>query len=339
MILKSYLVEQNVEILKKYQSTLIYGENDGIKDDIKKTIKEKNKNSEIIIFFEEDVLKRNLLYENVFNQSLFSNKKIIFIQEASDKIIYKITECLEKENYNIQIYIFANLLDKKSKLRKLFEKNTKLAILPCYRDNDRTLINYINQDLKDYKGLTGEITNLIINNSNMDRKIIKNELIKIKDFFIGKKINKKEIFDILNIKNSNDFEEIRDKVLLGDIKSINKLLSETNILSEDAFFFLNMLNYRIMKLQEIIIISKKNNNNMDQVIQNLKPAIFWKDKPMIVQQLKKLNQKTLDQVLKEIGETELLMKKNSYLRNDVVIKDLIVKLSNKASFASSLSIN
>ena len=80
MILKSYLVEQNVEILKKYQSTLIYGENDGIKDDIKKTIKEKNKNSEIIIFFEEDVLKRNLLYENVFNQSLFSNKKIIFIQ-------------------------------------------------------------------------------------------------------------------------------------------------------------------------------------------------------------------------------------------------------------------
>ena len=59
MILKSYLIEQNVEILKKYQSTLFYGENDGIKDDIKKTIKEKNKNSEIIIFFEEDVLKSN----------------------------------------------------------------------------------------------------------------------------------------------------------------------------------------------------------------------------------------------------------------------------------------
>ena len=339
MILKSYLIEQNVEILKKYQSTLFYGENDGIKDDIKKTIKEKNKNSEIIIFFEEDVLKSNLLYENVFNQSLFSNKKIIFIQEVSDKIIYKISECLEKENYNIQIYIFANLLDKKSKLRSLFEKNIKLAILPCYKDNDRTLINYINQDLKDYKGLTGEITNLIINNSNKDRKIIKNELIKIKDFFIGKKIKKKEIFDILNIKSDNDFEEIRDKVLLGDIKSINKLLSETNILSEDTFFFLSMLNHRIMKLQEIIKISKINNNKMDQVIQNLKPAIFWKDKPMIVQQLKKLNQDTLDQILKEIGETELLMKRNSYLRNDVVIKDLIVKLSNKASFASSLLIN
>ena len=39
MILKSYIVEQNVEVLKNYQATLIYGENIGIKDDIKLKIK------------------------------------------------------------------------------------------------------------------------------------------------------------------------------------------------------------------------------------------------------------------------------------------------------------
>ena len=39
MILKSYLVEQNINLLDKYFITLIYGENIGMKDDIKDDIK------------------------------------------------------------------------------------------------------------------------------------------------------------------------------------------------------------------------------------------------------------------------------------------------------------
>ena len=50
MILKSYIVEQNIEILKNYQATLIYGQNGGIKDDVKQQIKNQNKNIEIINF-------------------------------------------------------------------------------------------------------------------------------------------------------------------------------------------------------------------------------------------------------------------------------------------------
>ena len=62
MILKSYIVEQNIEVLNGYQGVLIHGKNHGIKDDVKKKIRNKNKNSEIIIFFEEEILKeKNIL--------------------------------------------------------------------------------------------------------------------------------------------------------------------------------------------------------------------------------------------------------------------------------------
>ena len=132
MILKSYIVEQNIDILKKYKATLIYGENNGIKDDIKEEIRNKNKNSDVINFFENDLFKNNLLYENIANRSLFTERKIIFIQEASDKIFEQIEECLEKENKEIKVYIFADKLEKKSKLRNLFEKDKGLAIFPCY---------------------------------------------------------------------------------------------------------------------------------------------------------------------------------------------------------------
>ena len=330
MILKSYLVERNVEILKNYQATIIYGVNNGTKDDIKEQIKEQNKDCEIITFFENDISKKDLLYENTTNQSLFASKKIIFIQEASDKIFDEISACLQKANKEVQIYIFSENLEKKSKLRNFFEKDKKLASIACYEDNERTLLNYINRELKEFKGLTGEITNIIINNSNLDRKIIKNELIKIKTFFSEKKINKDQIIEILNIKNDGGFDDIRDKALMGEKLKVNKLLSETEILNDEAFFYLNNLSHRVMRLHEIFKGSK-NNSEYDRILENLKPPIFWKDKPIIQQQLRKWNLKKIEEMLFKIAETEILMKKNSYIKNDVIIKDLIIKLTNKAS--------
>ena len=333
MILKSYIVEQDVEILKNYKATLIYGENNGIKNDVKQKIKDNNDGAEILNFFEADILKNNLLYDNVSNQSLFSEKKIIFIQEASDKVFDQIEESIEKENNDIKIYIFADILEKKSKLRNLFEKDSQLAIFPCYEDNERTLITYINKEMQDFKGLTGEIINLIIYNSNLDRRVIKNEINKIKNFFLSRKINKEEILEILNIKNDSGFDEIRDKALVGEKTKVNKLLSETEILNEEAFFYLNILNYRILRLHQILKMNQ-DDNNFEKTLKDLKPPIFWKDKPIIIQQLKKWNKKKIEEIIIKIGETEILMKKSSQLRNDVIIKDLIINLTNKASTTS-----
>ena len=334
MILKSYIVEQNLDILKNYQATLIYGENNGIKNDIKEKIKNQNKDCEIINFFESDILNNDFLYENIANESLFTRKKVIFIHESSDKIFDKVLECLEKENNNVKIYILSENLDRKSKLRSWFEKAKKLAIFPCYKDNEKTLNVYISKKLKGYGGLTGEIISLIINNSNMDRMIIKNELLKIESFFKEKKVKKEQILEILNIKNDGAFEEIRDKALSGEKSKINQLLSETEILNEEVFFYLNNLNYRIMRLYEIIKKSECNENDYEQVIESFKPPIFWKDKTTIIQQLKKWTPKKLEEMITKIGKTEILMKKSSYLKNEVIIKDLIISLTNKASATS-----
>jgi len=330
VIIKSYIVEQNIETLNNYQAILLYGENDGIKYDIKSKLIERNKDAEIINLFEEEIIKkRNILYENIVNDSLFSEKKIIIIQSASDKILSEIDESLKKNKKN-KVYIFSEKLDKKSKLRNLFEKSKSLAILCCYEDNERTLINYISQELSGYKGLTGELINLIISNSNMNRRVIQSELIKIKHFFIDKNLKKEQVFELLNVKYNTDFDEIRDSALIGEKKKINKLLSEIELLNEEGFFYLNILNYRIIRLLEIQKLNK-NYNSYEQSIENLKPPIFWKDKPIYIQQLKRWDLNKLNKAVSKILETEVLMKKNSHLRNDIVIKDLIISLSNQAS--------
>jgi len=164
----------------------------------------------------------------------------------------------------------------------------------------------------------------------MNRKIIQSEIVKIKDFFSEKKLDKEQLIEILNIKNNTDFDEIRDCALIGDTKKINFLLSNIELINEDSFFYLHNLNYRIIKL---LVIQRVNGNinNYEQTIENLRPPIFWKDKSIYLQQLKKWNLKKLERAAYKIGETEIIMKKNSYLRNDILIKDLIISLTNEAS--------
>ena len=136
----------------------------------------------------------------------------------------------------------------------------------------------------------------------------------------------------MNIKNDSGFEEIRDTALIGKKDKINKLLSELNLLSEDSFFYLNSLNYRILKLIEIQKINQTY-KNYEQALESLKPPIFWKDKPIYLQQLKKWNMPKLNKAANKISNAEILMKKNSIVRNDIVIKDLIISLSEEASIS------
>ena len=71
-------------------------------------------------------------------------------------------------------------------------------------------------------------------------------------------------------------------------------------------------------------------NNYEETIEKIKPPIFWKDKPIYLKQLKIWNLKKLNETVNKIGETEVLMKKNSQIKKDVIIKNLIVSISQEA---------
>ena len=297
MIVKSYIAEQDYSALNNYKSILFYGENAGIKEDYKEFVREKSGDTEIINLFQEELIKNNeIILEEVNNSSLFSAKKIIFINNVSDKIFNLISTCIEKANEDIKFYIFSEILDKKSKLRNYFEKDKKNAVIACYQDDERRLTSYINLKLKGYNGLSPEVINLIIGNSNLDRRVIKNEISKIKLCFKDKIIKKDQLEELLNIKSDTTFDKIRDACLLGDSKKVNKLLGELDFQSESFVFYLYSLNNRAMKLLEIINTNEQT-KDVDIALETIKPKIFWKDKPIYLQQIKKWNQDNLQHIL------------------------------------------
>ena len=61
-------------------------------------------------------------------------------------------------------------------------------------------------------------------------------------------------------------------------------------------------------------------------VTNLKPPIFWKDKPVLIEQAKKWNKIKILTALNKTYETELQLKSNSSIKKDLLIKNLIVDL-------------
>ena len=142
MILKSFEIEK-IKIEGK-NFFLFYGENQGYKSQV---IKEKFENEfkESTYNYEEtEILKnKNNFFDNILSKSFFENKKLIIINRVSDKFKDILDELIEKKIEDLVLILNANILEKKSKIRSLFEKGKNTFCVPFYEDNNQTLANIV----------------------------------------------------------------------------------------------------------------------------------------------------------------------------------------------------
>ena len=326
MIHKSYLIEQNLGLLKN-NFALFYGENLGLINEFKnKLIKDKSIST--LNFTQNEILaNENILKNEIYNISLFANNKIIFIQDASDKILKIIEEIVPKID-ETKIYLFSSTLDKKSKLRKFCEKEQKIDVIPCYKDNEITIKKIINNYLNSYSGVTPKIINLLLTISSNDRVKLYNELSKIRTYFHKGTIDYESLIKLLNLKEDDDFDLIKDSAISGKRNITNQLLDSTVIESEKISYYISMINLRLNKLLEIL---KKNNSNIEKSISELKPPIFWKDKSNFIEQVKIWDKRKLASALKQTYALELKIKSDSNVNKHTLMKKLIVDICELAN--------
>ena len=88
--------------------------------------------------------------------------------------------------------------------------------------------------------------------------------------------------------------------------------------------YLSLISQRLFKLNEVYYL--KDNTNLESAINNLKPAVFWKDKPIFLNQAKKWNIKKVKKTLSKIYNLELTMKSNTVINTNILIKGLLLDL-------------
>jgi len=243
----------------------------------------------------------------------------------------KILDLIKNIEINLdenKIFLFADILDKKSKIRSHFEKSPNLGAVACYEDNEQTIKSIIKEKLKDFNGLDAFNINMIYESCNMDRVKLNNELSKIILFFQNKKIETENLELLLNIKINTDFDTLKDTAFTGDLDKTNKLLSNTVIDSEKNIYYLNIINLRLNQLNEI-----RNNStgDLEAAINNLRPPVFWKNKPNLLTQAKKWDKNKITNILSKTYDLEITFKSNQFIKKDVLIKNLLVEMCRTAN--------
>ena len=328
MIYKSYLVENNFNTVKN-NIVLFYGENLGLLNQFRETIKKTKKESKILIFDQDQITKiSSLLFEELNNKSLFEEIKVIIINNCNDKILEIIRESINiiKDN---KIYLFSSELEKKSKIRTFFEKEKNLAIVPCYKDNQITIRALISKELKNYIGLTPNIINYLSENVSLDRMKLINEINKIKTYFQNTPIDYNKLEKLLNLQEDDDFNTIKNHAINGDLKKTNDLLSTCVLDKEKSIYYLALINQRLNKLNELDL----QKGNLEKNINELKPPIFWKEKTMFLAQAKSWNKDKIIKALSITYDCEMRIKTTSEINKNIILKKLLIDVCNLANAA------
>ena len=311
MIIKSFELEKLVS--SNLNIHLIYGNNEGIKQDIIRNFYTKNYQGEVLKYDEQEILNnKDEFISSLLTKSLFESEKLIIISRGTDKLSNIIIELLERKEIESKIIIKCSNLEKKSKIRNLFEKEKQLICTPVYEDDNRSLNFIINNFLKDNKFyLSQEIKNILIERSNGDRINLKNELSKLKNLSISrKKLSIEDVLKLSNLTENYSVFELSDNYLAKNSKKVSNILNENNYSSEDCILIIRTIlnkSKRLLKIKTEI----DNNLNIDQVISSFKPPIFWKEKDIVKKQAQSWSTNEVKEIIFKINHLEALIKKNS----------------------------
>jgi len=311
MIIKSF--ELTKIDLKKNQFFLLYGENEGHKKQVIEESFKKFYTNNIYPYEENEILQNEgVFFNNILSKSFFEKEKLIVISRVSDKIENLINEILEKNIEDLVIVLNAGVLEKKSKLRSFFEKDKKTICIPFYEDNNQTLSSIINTFFRNNKvPISQQSINLIVQRCRGDRQNLKNELEKIESFIKNKtKIKIEDLLKLTNLAENYSVSDLVDSCLAKNTKKTINILNENNYSLEDCILIIRSFlikSKRLLKLSRSI----KDKKNIDEAISTFKPPIFWKDKEIIKIQIKNWSFNAIENLIYEINETELLIKKNS----------------------------
>lgn len=323
MLIKTF--ELNKLKKSSFNLFLLYGKNEGLQNEIIRDHFTSKFEGEIIKYEENEFISNvQIILSEMMNRSLFEEKKIIIISRASDKILRTIEEIKEKKPQDIVLILKAQSLDKKSKLRILFEKDKFLITIPFYEDDERTLSSITNNFLNKNKiNLSRETVNLLTSRSNGKRENLYNELDKILNFsFSRKKILYEDVQKLSNLGENYELNKLANYYLAKNTKFVAKILNENNYSDEDCILILRTILNKSKRLLRVLE-KKIERNSLNHAISDMKPPIFWKEKEIVKKQASLWNLSDLKKKIYEINDIENVVKTNS--KNSInLVSDFIV---------------
>ena len=326
MKIKSYQIEECIK-KSKFCSYLIYGQNKGlVKEKINK-IKEifSNINKEVeTIKLTNDEIKENpeKLYNEFNTFSLSRNKKLLHILNVKDDIKNIIEETINPNPFCLVLFESGELTPK-SKIRKLFEKEKFLSILPCYYDTENDIKELIDKFFKNNNiSISNSLKSILATQLGSERNIIKNELEKIVLFLKNKKkFNERDILNCVSDNYYFNFSDLNYSICDGNLIRLDKTIKQLYLEGVNP---ITLLRSTAKHFQKILFVNEKIENglNINDSLKLLKPPIFFLYINQFKQHIKSWKTKLCYKVIERIFDAERHCKLNSKISKTICWRTL-----------------
>ena len=263
---------------------------------------------------EEFKEKPSILNDNINTLSVFSKKRCVLLDLMNITVTKSlediILETVKLGNGNYLLLIKASNL-KISSFIKYFQNNNNSILIPCYEEKTVTLHSKLtNLFFKHKVTFKKEFLKKLIINFSSDSLTNEMEIQKLDLFLTNNKNVTEEMISTLISRNDDiNLNKVIEKCSNGNPSEALKSFENIYENQSTSIALIRMF-VSHFKLIEKILLLFEDNKNLENVIENVKPPIFFKKKDFVIFQCKVWNLKLINIILARLIELELKCKFN-----------------------------
>lgn len=296
---------------KSCHACLVYGPDSGLVQEHGKAIRTKilGEKPDEFAFIEMDGQRLqedpSLLADELRTVYMLADKRLIFIRDASDKLLPAIENSLEHWHGGVFLLLAAGELPPRSSLRAWFEKAGNAAALPCYHDDVRSLRQLIQQTFTQWAiRADAETIDYLVQQLGNDRRVTLNELEKI-CLFAGKQgqLDVESARQLVDYNRESQFDDMAASLADRNLAALEKELQLAAQEQLSPVSYLRALQRYFNRLYYVRSLVD-GGQPLDEAIQELKPPVFFKELPRFTRHAGQWDTASLAMALQRLVQAE-----------------------------------
>jgi len=310
--------------IESVRAVLIYGPDAGQVDEYcDRAVEKLQIDKDNLFALDSDELreKQDALFAESCSPSMFGGRKMVIISGATDGCAKQVAELVEHPGLCATVIVAGGDLRAGGGLRTLFEGGEKIAALPCYTDDARTLANLIRKELSADAGIaqiTPDAMAYMTSHLGGDRGITRGFLAKIALYVDDKKIVELEdVEKCLPDTGAADTDDFLYSLTAGHIQQTMMALDRLLYDNAEPNMLVRMLDGHFKKL-------------LTAVVDGQLPRLFWKVAEKFNHAIKIWPESEITAVLVRLNELEKQLRTTG-MPAEVLLRDFSLKLAVRAA--------
>lgn len=269
-----------------------------------------------------------MLQDSLQSQSLFGGASLFMVDLRDMTINIKLQNQLlailaQQENLANYLLILAHSLPTSAKLRKFFESNQHCAIMPCYAPDAKDIASELKKRLREANltiDAAGEqlfLQKIASNTGQVEQEI--NKLLLYKE---SGAVSFEDIQKLIGHKIDLQMGDLIYASFSGDKRQMENLLANIELEAMQIILSIRRHVTLLIDIRDAMLAQQK---TASQVIEGLRPPIFFKLKQPLIQQINKWRANPLLKLYRQTLDIEWQIKYQS-LQGNAAAKMLLLQI-------------